>query len=59
MGVYVNGNMQVKLDDLGEWMEEREGGVRVVIVGSGVEGGEEEGRGEGSRRSTDKEVIGE
>ena len=28
MGVYVNGDMKEKLEDLGEWMEEREGGVK-------------------------------
>ena len=56
MGVYVNGDLQRKLEDIGEWMEEREGGVLVLTGGdinarTGEEGGrllgedEEEGRG--------------
>ena len=70
VGVYVNGDLQKKLEDIGEWMEERERGVRVMIGGdfnarTGEEGGwvmggdEEEGGGCGSRRSKDKEVNGD
>lgn len=33
MGVYVNKDMKKKLEDLEEWMEVREEGVRVVIGG--------------------------
>lgn len=64
VGVYVNGDLQRKLEDIGEWMEEREWGVRGLIIGgdfnarTGEEGaqvlGEAEEEGRGSRRSKDR-----
>ena len=56
VGVYVNGDLPRKLEDLGVWMEEREWGVRVLVggiltLGEGKRGrvfeGEEGGRGTG------------
>ena len=50
VGVYVNKDLQRKLEELKEWMEGREEGVRVVIGGdfnvrTGGEGGDLVGRG--------------
>ena len=68
VGVYVNKDLQRKLEELKEWMEEREEGVRMVIGGDfnartggegGDMGGEEEDKGLESRRSKDREGNGE
>ncbi|XP_077255544.1 uncharacterized protein LOC143893719 [Temnothorax americanus] len=68
VGVYINKDMDRKLEDLKEWVEEIERGVRVLIgedfnartgkEGGFVEEGEEE-MGEGERRSKDGKVNGE
>lgn len=70
VGVYVNGDLERKLERMGEWIEE--GGFReTIIIGgdfnarTGNEGGEvgeedDEGeRGKGSRRSKDMKVNAE
>ena len=54
VGVYVNKDLQKKLEEIGEWVEGREEGVRVVIGGdfnarTGREGGEILGEEEGGR----------
>lgn len=63
--MYVNGDMEVKLDGLREWLERKEEGVRTVfgwdfnakIVGKGERiDGEEEEEKEIKRRSKDKKV---
>lgn len=64
--VYVNNDLEEKLETLREWMESREEGVRVLIggdfnartgeVGGGVENKEEEWR---TRRSRDGMINGE
>ncbi|XP_077280504.1 uncharacterized protein LOC143907534 [Temnothorax americanus] len=68
VGVYINKDMDRKLEDLKEWVEEIERGVRVLIGGdfnarTGKEGGfveeGEEEMGEGERRSKDGKVNGE
>lgn len=33
MGIYVNRNLDRKLEDAREWMEEREEGIRTIIEG--------------------------
>jgi len=65
--VYVNKDMERKLEGLKEWLEEKERGVRTLIGGdfnarSGDEGGkieEEEGEGNKYRRSKDRKINGE
>lgn len=65
VGVYINADMERKLEGLKGWMEEREKGVKTIIGGdfkarTGEEGGwgEEEEQGEDgrSRKSKDKKV---
>lgn len=66
MGVYVNGDIEQKLQKVGRWMEEKEQRVRTIVGGdfnarTGVEGrgvGEGEGmRREGQgRKSKDKKL---
>ena len=44
VGVYVNGDLKKKLEDIGEWMEQREWGVRGLIGGFSMLGqGKKEG----------------
>ncbi|XP_076301689.1 uncharacterized protein LOC143219703 [Lasioglossum baleicum] len=66
VGVYVNGDLDKKLDEMGEWVEAREKGVKVILGGdfnarTGREGGEvlEEGGGRGLRSSKDLIVNGD
>jgi len=64
VGVYVNRDLERKLEELKEWMDEREKGVKTIIGGdfnarTGVEGGKVEGEDweEGMyRRSMDKTI---
>ena len=46
VGVYVNKDLQRKLEEMEEWVEGREEGVRVVIRGTLTRG--QEGKGDGS-----------
>jgi len=67
VGVYVNKDMERKLEELREWMEGKERGVRTLIGGdfnarSGDEGGkveEEEWEGSRYRRFKDRKINGE
>ncbi|XP_054015956.1 golgin subfamily A member 6-like protein 24 [Hylaeus anthracinus] len=67
IGVYVNKDLQKKLERMREWMEEREKGVRVIVGGdlnarTGTQGGwgsEEGGEEEETRRSKDKKINSE
>ncbi|KMQ82956.1 hypothetical protein RF55_21355 [Lasius niger] len=66
VGVYVNGDMEKKLESLKDWIEEKDVGVRTIIGGdfnarTGEEGGwiegeeqEEDGKG---RKSKDKRIT--
>jgi len=67
VGVYVNKDMERKLEELKEWMEEKEKGVRTLIGEDfNARAGDERGRIEGEdwegskyRRSKDKKINGD